>query len=103
MSRRVLVVGFGRTGQAVARILAARGDRVRAGDRRDAGALKIDPRALAGVELHASDGPELLESVDLVVPKPVTLGRLRQAISDVLAMHGGEASVSCGSLGPPVV
>jgi len=70
MSRRVLVVGFGRTGQALARVLAARGDRVRAGDRRDARALKVDPRALAGVELHASDGPELLDGVDLVVPSP---------------------------------
>src|SRR6185369_13217554 len=70
MSRRVLVVGFGRTGQAVARVLLARGDRVRAGDRRDAGALKVDPRTLGAVELHASDGPELLDDVDLVVPSP---------------------------------
>jgi UDP-N-acetylmuramoylalanine--D-glutamate ligase len=70
MSRRVLVIGFGRTGQAVARVLAARGDHVRSGDRRDAAALNVDPRVPADVELHASDGPELLDGVDLVVPSP---------------------------------
>ena len=71
MGRLVLVVGFGRTGQAVARVLAARGDRVRAGDARSAAALRVDASALAGIELCAgSDGPELLGGVDLVVPSP---------------------------------
>jgi UDP-N-acetylmuramoylalanine--D-glutamate ligase len=71
MGRRVLVVGFGRTGQAVARVLAARGDRVRAGDARSAAALRIDSSALPDVELcPGSDGPELLADVDLVVPSP---------------------------------
>jgi UDP-N-acetylmuramoylalanine--D-glutamate ligase len=71
MSRRVLVIGFGRTGQAVARVLAARGDRVRAGDARSAAALGVDAAALDGVELHpGADGPELLDGVDLVVPSP---------------------------------
>jgi UDP-N-acetylmuramoylalanine--D-glutamate ligase len=71
MGRRVLVVGFGRTGQAVARVLAARGDRVRAGDVRSPAALRVDASALPDVELCAgSDGPELLADVDLVVPSP---------------------------------
>ena len=71
MTRHVLVVGLGRTGKAVARVLAARGDRVRAGDARSAGALALDPRELAGIELCAgSDGPQLLDGIDLVVPSP---------------------------------
>jgi UDP-N-acetylmuramoylalanine--D-glutamate ligase len=69
--RRVLVIGFGRTGQAVARVLGARGDRVRAGDARSAAAIGLDASALRDVELCAgSDGPELLADVDLVVPSP---------------------------------
>ena len=39
MARCVLVVGLGRTGSAVARVLAARGDRVTVVERRTAGAL----------------------------------------------------------------
>src|SRR5215831_4524669 len=71
MSRRVLVIGFGRTGRAVARVLAARGDRVRVGDARSAGALGVDPDGLAGIELRpGSDGPELLDGVEVVVPSP---------------------------------
>ena len=105
MRRRVLVVGFGRTGQAVARVLAARGDRVRAGDRRDAAALGVDPRVLASVELHASDGPELLAGVDLVVPSPgvprtapVLVDALRRGIPIV-----SEIELAARELGCPIV
>ncbi|HXJ36706.1 MAG TPA: UDP-N-acetylmuramoyl-L-alanine--D-glutamate ligase [Candidatus Eisenbacteria bacterium] len=70
MVERVLVVGYGRTGQAVARVLAGRGLRVRAADARDAAALGAGAPP-PGVELRTgTDGPELLDGVDLVVPSP---------------------------------
>src|SRR6185295_3756848 len=106
MSRRVLVVGFGRTGQAVARVLAARGDRVRAGDRRDAGALAVDPRVLASVELHVGDGPELLDGVDLVVPSPgvprtapVLVDALRRGIPVVSEIELAARELACPIVG----
>jgi UDP-N-acetylmuramoylalanine--D-glutamate ligase len=66
----VLVVGLRRTGQAVARVLAARGVRVRAADALSAAAL--GPLALpADVELRlGEDRPELLAGIDLVVTSP---------------------------------
>jgi UDP-N-acetylmuramoylalanine--D-glutamate ligase len=71
MARRVLVIGFGRTGRAVARVLATRGERVRVGDARSLAALGADAGELAGIDLRpGSDGPELLADVDLVVPSP---------------------------------
>jgi len=67
LPRRALVVGYRRTGQAVAATLAARGVRVRVADARPVDA----PRAPAGVELRlGEDGPALLAGVDLVVPSP---------------------------------
>lgn len=67
-SRHVLVIGLGRTGNAVARYLTARGARVRLCDRR----ADAPPGDLgAGVELRlGADGPELLDGIDLVVPSP---------------------------------
>ena len=68
---RVLVVGFGRTGRAVARVVAGRGCAVRATDPQDAAALRIDPAAFPGVELRLGPpDPGLLEGVALVVPSP---------------------------------
>src|SRR3989442_14779479 len=70
LPRRVLVLGFRRTGQAVAAVLAARGVRVRAADARPAAALGVTV-APPGVELHlGEDGPALLSGVELVVPSP---------------------------------
>ena len=46
--RRVLVLGVRRTGQAVARVLAARGCAVRAADAQDSATLGLDPAALPG-------------------------------------------------------
>jgi UDP-N-acetylmuramoylalanine--D-glutamate ligase len=67
LPRRALVVGYRRTGQAVAATLAARGVRVRVADPRAVDA----PAAPAGVELRiGEDGPGLLAGVDLVVPSP---------------------------------
>jgi UDP-N-acetylmuramoylalanine--D-glutamate ligase len=64
---RALVVGLGRTGRAVATVLAGRGVRVRAADRRADVAVELP----AQVELHiGEDGPGLLAGVDLVVPSP---------------------------------
>jgi len=70
LPRHVLVLGFKRTGRAVAAALVARGVRVRAADARSAEALGVDA-APTGVELRlGEDGPQLLADVDLVVPSP---------------------------------
>src|SRR6476660_283798 len=67
LPRGALVVGYRRTGQAVAATLAARGVRVRVADPRAVDA----PAAPAGVELRlGEDGPGLLAGIDLVVPSP---------------------------------
>ena len=70
LPRQTLVLGAGRTGQAVARAFAARGVGVRLADIRSREALALDgtPR---GVELRlGEDGEHLLAGVDLVVPSP---------------------------------
>jgi UDP-N-acetylmuramoylalanine--D-glutamate ligase len=68
---RVLVIGFRRTGRAVARELGRRGLRVRVADGADAATLGIDPKDWPGVELRlGADGPASLADVDLVVPSP---------------------------------
>src|SRR5438093_1045746 len=70
LPRRVLVLGFRRTGQAVAAALAARGVTVRVADARPAAALGVTG-APPGVELRlGEDGPPLLSGVELVVPSP---------------------------------
>jgi len=71
LPRQALVLGFQRTGQAVARVLAARGVRVRVADRRPADALGVEARHWTDVELRlGEEGPDLLADVDLVVPSP---------------------------------
>jgi len=71
LTGRVLVLGFRRTGRAVARELARRGVAVRVVDGADAWALGIDPAEWAAVELRlGEDGPALLDGVQLVVPSP---------------------------------
>jgi UDP-N-acetylmuramoylalanine--D-glutamate ligase len=71
LPRRILVIGVRRTGQAVARVLAARGCAVRAADAENAAALGVDPAVLPGVELRlGAEPPALLDDVDLVVPSP---------------------------------
>jgi len=70
LPRHVLVLGLGRTGQAVAAALAARGVRVRAADAGSAPPLGVGGMP-AGVELHwGEDGTHLLSGVELVVPSP---------------------------------
>jgi UDP-N-acetylmuramoylalanine--D-glutamate ligase len=71
LPRRALVVGFQRTGRAVASVLAARGVAVRVSDTRAARDLPAAPPVAPEVELHlGEEGPELLAGVDLVVPSP---------------------------------
>jgi UDP-N-acetylmuramoylalanine--D-glutamate ligase len=69
---RALVIGFQRTGRALARALAARGVAVRVVDAKDAAALGVDGAPLAGVEPLLGDdrAPARLDGVDLVVPSP---------------------------------
>src|SRR5436190_13806201 len=69
MGRRVLVVGLGRTGSAVARVLSARGDRVTVVEQRPA--TGVGDADLPGVTVvHDADGVALLDDTDLVVPSP---------------------------------
>ena len=102
---RVLVVGYRRTGQAVAATLAARGVRVRVADARPAGALGV-PQPRAGIELRlGEDGIDLLRDVDLVVPSP---GVPRTAPLLVAAGRRGvpirsEIEVAFGLLACPIV
>jgi len=75
LPRHVLVVGFRRTGQAVARVLAERGCAVRAVDVQEDAALRTAAAGLPGLELYLGpeSGPKnaaLLDGVDLVVPSP---------------------------------
>jgi UDP-N-acetylmuramoylalanine--D-glutamate ligase len=70
LPRQALVVGYRRTGRAVAAVLARRGVRVRVADARGAAALDVEPPP-SGVELRLGDEtPALLAGVDLVVPSP---------------------------------
>jgi UDP-N-acetylmuramoylalanine--D-glutamate ligase len=101
--RRVLVVGVGRTGRAVARVLAARGVEVRAVDARDDPTLGRD---LAGVAVTTGvDGTGLLDGVDLVVPSP---GVARSAPVLAAAVARGvpiasEIELAAGALACPIV
>jgi len=71
LPRTALVIGFRRTGQSVARALAARGVAVRAADARDAATIGVEPAAWPGVALTLGAEPlALLDGVDLVVPSP---------------------------------
>jgi len=71
LPRRALVIGFGRTGRAVARLLADRGVAVRVADGRDAASLGIDAAEWAGIHLRLGDESlALLDGVELVVPSP---------------------------------
>jgi UDP-N-acetylmuramoylalanine--D-glutamate ligase len=101
---RVLVVGWGRTGRAVARVLAARGLTVRAVDARAAAALAGDP--VPGVDLHAgTDGSELLDGIDLVVPSPGvprTAPVLVEAVRRGLAVQS-EIELAARELTAPIV
>ena len=106
LPRQALVLGFQRTGQAVARVLAARGVRVRVADRRPAEALGVESRTWMDVELRlGEEGPELLAGMDLVVPSP---GVPRQAPVLAAALRRGlpvrsEIEMAAELLACPVV
>lgn len=71
LPRRALVVGFRRTGQAVARVLRDRGVAVRVADAQDAAALGVDPAAWPDVDLRlGTDVADQLGDAELVVPSP---------------------------------
>jgi UDP-N-acetylmuramoylalanine--D-glutamate ligase len=67
--RAVCVAGAGVSGQAAARVLAARGARVTLADARDDEALRAKI-ALPGVTLRLGDGDTLPDGTDLVVTSP---------------------------------
>src|SRR5437870_9034639 len=106
LPRQALVLGFQRTGQAVARALAARGVRVRVADRCPADALGVETRQWTDVELRlGEDGPDLLAGMDLVVPSP---GVPREAPTLAAALRRGvpvrsEIEVAARLLECPVV
>ena len=71
--KRVLVVGFERTGRAAARFLAGRGARVLVTDRRPAEAFGREVRAFAGLGVSFELGghrPGAFLEADLIVPSP---------------------------------
>src|SRR5437899_11421028 len=95
LPRHVLVLGFRRTGQAVAAALTARGVRVRAADARPAAALGVTG-APAGVELRfVEDGPQLLAGGALFVPSP---GGPRVALGLSAAVWRGNCDCSYNEL-----
>lgn len=64
----VVIVGLGKSGVAAARLLVARGARVKAFDE---GASKVAPAGLEGVELHAGPLPkDFFAGAELVVVSP---------------------------------
>jgi len=66
---RAVVIGAGRAGRGAARLLAARGARVRVLER--AAGTARDPQWPAAVELRSGDDTaETLDGIDLVVPSP---------------------------------
>ena len=103
-SRRVLVVGLGRTGRAVARVLVARGDQVLVCDARPLGA---DEGAVpVGVEVRTgADDPALLAGIDLVVPSPgvpADAPLLRAAVARGIPIES-EIEVAARELSGPLV
>lgn len=69
--RHVLVIGAGRSGVAMSRVLAERGARVRLVDRRSASPLASSLGSSANVELRFGDeGTAALAGVDFVVASP---------------------------------
>ncbi len=71
--RNVLIVGFERTGEALARFLVGRGARVRVSDKKPAGAFgrKLRPFEERGVVFEmGGHRPESFLAADLIVPSP---------------------------------
>lgn len=65
--RRVLVIGFARQGQSLARWLPMVGARVIVTDKRDVDALGVDPTDFPGVHFVLGDHPvEILDHVDML-------------------------------------
>src|SRR5262249_46952127 len=106
LPRHVLVVGFRRTGQALARALAARDVRVRIADDQSATALGVDPAAWRDVDLRLGETDAgLLDGVDLVVPSPGvprTAAVLSAAVAKAVPVRS-EIEVAFGLLGCPLV
>ncbi len=83
--KRVLVIGFARQGQALARWLPTLGAKVVVNDSKNAEQLELDPAAFAGVEFVLGEhGETLLDNVDLLcvsggVPLDLPLVQAAQA------------------------
>jgi UDP-N-acetylmuramoylalanine--D-glutamate ligase len=103
---RALVCGFGRTGRAVARVLASHGVAVRVTDRATAAALGVDPGEWPGMELLLGEqAPDVLAGVDLVVPSPGVPGCdpvLSAAVTRGIVV-ASEIEVAFGFLACPLV
>jgi len=103
--RRILVIGYGRTGAAVSRFFLDAGARVRVAERRWPAELgdvdaRIDLRH-GDADLHCLDG------VDLVVPSPGVAAHaplLRAAVARRIPVRaGGERPFVGGNLGTPLI
>jgi UDP-N-acetylmuramoylalanine--D-glutamate ligase len=103
----VLVIGAGRTGLAVARVLAGRGARVRLADRRAQVGAALEP-SMRGADVEVrlgDDGLALLDGVDLVVPSPgvpATAPPLAEATARRLPVMS-EIELAARLLGCPIV
>ncbi len=101
--RRVLVIGYGRTGAAVSRFLLDAGARVRVAERRSAAELAdVDGR----IELHDDDTDRrLLDGIALVVPSPGVAADaplLRAAVARRIPVKA-EIEIAARALGIPLL
>ncbi|HSD94489.1 MAG TPA: UDP-N-acetylmuramoyl-L-alanine--D-glutamate ligase [Syntrophales bacterium] len=72
-TKKILVIGLGKTGIATARFAAAKGAIVTVSDEKREAELQEALGALAGLSLRVSTGvadPAIVEGIDLVVPSP---------------------------------
>jgi UDP-N-acetylmuramoylalanine--D-glutamate ligase len=106
LPKRALVLGFRRTGQAVARVLAARGVAVTVADARAAAELGVDESAWPGVTLRlGDDGAAAVADADLVVPSP-GVPRTSPALAAAVRRGvpvAGEIELAARLLGCPIV
>ncbi len=106
--RRVLIIGAGRQGTALARYLARHGAQVVLNDRRPAEALAPAREALADLPLEWVTGGhplEALEGVDLVCPSggvPLTLPLIQEAVRRGIPLSN-EAQIFLEAAPCPVV
>jgi UDP-N-acetylmuramoylalanine--D-glutamate ligase len=106
--RQVLVVGLGRSGQAVARLLAGEGAHVTVTDQKDAEALKQNVAALSGLPIRfelGKYGAASFLSADLIVISPgvpIHLPLIQAAEARGIPVIG-EIELAAGFISAPIL